>query len=99
MLFGLSRCDRCGKRFTKSHHLKAHMNTHERDRVVRFAFNSSNLSADEKYMVTAMANEDDSQQEVIADEMGRQYGIDDLDEDDKATVHLININSTDIENC
>lgn len=32
VLCSINSCDRCGKRFAKSHHLKAHMNTHDRMR-------------------------------------------------------------------
>lgn len=29
-------CEKCGKRFTKSHHLKAHLNTHEKNKPIKY---------------------------------------------------------------
>lgn len=36
LIFFFFSCEKCGKRFTKSHHLKAHLNTHEKNKPIKY---------------------------------------------------------------
>lgn len=98
------RCDNCGKRFTKSHHLKAHKQTHDRGRALRGSAPSSSSAHDPKATNGDDLSEGTAYAELQASiagnisiiEMSRQISeeekyrldIEDLAEDEKAAVQL-----------
>lgn len=87
-----TRCNVCLKRFTKSHHLKAHMNTHERVRIVPLHLISSTTNAtddDDRMYADLIGHENEMQNDGIVDDLdANNVGIlleDADDEEDNKT--------------
>ena len=83
-------CEKCGKRFTKSHHLKAHLNTHEKK--AKFIPDQDSITPEVLYQdvmtiltaTKAEAIEDEENLTII------QSSVDLEEEEGEQAVHLIN---------